>query len=91
MRRAALKMLLMEELPVALEEQRYEPPFIYQGHDASSLVERRIGKISFLFQSSQPRLHLQRFDAKGYSPIVGAGGSGELARSLLGSGAPWDG
>src|SRR5207253_10161465 len=37
---------------------------IDQGHDATSLVERRIGKISFLSQSPQPLFHLQRFDAK---------------------------
>src|ERR1700687_5070436 len=37
---------------------------IHQGHDATSLVERRIGKISFLFQGPQPLLHFQRFDAK---------------------------
>jgi hypothetical protein len=37
---------------------------MHQGHDATSLVERRIGKISFLFQGSQPLLDFQRFDAK---------------------------
>src|SRR6266436_8091863 len=37
---------------------------IHQGHDATSLVERRIGKILFLFQGPQPLLHFQRFDAK---------------------------
>jgi len=37
---------------------------IHQGHDATSLVERRIGKISFLFQGPQPLLHFQRLDAK---------------------------
>jgi len=37
---------------------------IHQGHDATSLVECRIGKISFLFQGPQPLLHFQRFDAK---------------------------
>jgi len=41
-----------------------------QGHDATSLVERRIGKLFFLFQRGadcggpQPLLHFQRFDAK---------------------------
>ncbi len=35
-----------------------------QGHDATSLVERRIGKLFFLFQGPQPLLHFQRFDAK---------------------------
>src|SRR5438132_12592741 len=37
---------------------------IHQGHDATSLVECRIGKMSFLFQGLQPLLHFQRFDAK---------------------------
>jgi hypothetical protein len=37
---------------------------IHQGHDATSLVECRIGKMSFLFQGPQPLLHFQRFDAK---------------------------
>lgn len=35
--------------------------------DATSLAERRIGKISFLFQGPQPLLHFQRFDANGDS------------------------
>src|SRR4029077_17932541 len=37
---------------------------IHQGHDATSLVECRIGKMPFLFQGPQPLLHFQRFDAK---------------------------
>src|SRR5258708_34425369 len=37
---------------------------IHQGHDATNLVERRIGKMSFLFQGLQPLLHFQRFDGK---------------------------
>src|SRR6266511_3297550 len=37
---------------------------IHQGHDATSLVECRIGKMSFLYQGPQPLLQFQRFDAK---------------------------
>src|SRR6267154_3556798 len=64
---------------------------IHQGHDATSLVECRIGKMSFLFQDPQPLLHFQLFDAKVRFcyPIVGAGGFAELARSLLWLCAPW--
>src|SRR6185437_12798958 len=37
---------------------------IYQGHYATGLVERRVGKSSFFFQGPQPLLYFQRFYAK---------------------------
>ena len=40
-------------------------PFLYtKDMTATSLVECRIGKMSFLFQGPQPLLHFQWFDAK---------------------------
>src|SRR5439155_26401974 len=66
---------------------------VHQRHDATSLVERRIGKISFLFSwpSAIAPLPTVRCRVRFCSPIVGAGGSGVLARSLLWLCAPWGG
>src|SRR5436189_4985216 len=57
----------------------------HQGHHTSSLVERRIGKVSFLFHCPQPTVPPPRVrcQVRFCYPIEGAGGSGELARSLL--------